>query len=112
MAGLSFLDTIDNLLLPKHPSLCYYTCTVEAYVARCWGGHVEFKLTPQQFVTGSLETDDRLCRSVARSLRIAVISIDYSLAPEYKFPAGFEDCLEVVEWVRKSHPHAQNKNTH
>lgn len=51
------------------------------------------------FVTGSLETDDRTCRAWAKALDVVVVSIEYRLAPEHPFPAGFEDCWDVVEWA-------------
>lgn len=51
------------------------------------------------YVTGGLETDDLSCRAIALELPIAVASIEYRLAPEYKFPIGFEDCFDVLKWV-------------
>jgi hypothetical protein len=51
------------------------------------------------YVTGGLETDDRYCRLVAQETKVLVLSIEYRLAPENKFPAGWEDCRDVVRWV-------------
>ena len=51
------------------------------------------------FVTGGLETDDSTCRSISLESEIAVISIEYRLAPENPFPVGFEDCFDIVRWV-------------
>lgn len=50
------------------------------------------------FVTGSLETDDRSCRLLAREIDVCIISIEYRLAPEHPFPVGFEDCWDVLKW--------------
>ncbi|KAF2433853.1 hypothetical protein EJ08DRAFT_607082 [Tothia fuscella] len=50
------------------------------------------------YVKGSLETDDRCCRLLARELDVVVLSVEYRLAPENKFPKGFEDCFDVVRW--------------
>lgn len=55
------------------------------------------------FVTGGLETDDSTCRAIALEIGIAVINVEYRLAPENKFPVGFEDSFDVVRWVRKCH---------
>lgn len=51
---------------------------------------------------GSLETDDPLCRRLARELGLGVVNVEYRLAPEWKFPTGVEDCFDVVKWVWKS----------
>lgn len=52
------------------------------------------------FVTGGLETDDYMCRQIALQISVVVLSVKYRLAPDHPFPAGFQDCLEVVKWVR------------
>lgn len=57
------------------------------------------------FVTGGLETDDPTCRAIALDTGIAVVNVEYRLAPENKFPVGFEDCFDILRWVRL--PHSQ-----
>lgn len=61
------------------------------------------------WVTGSLETDDPLCRRLARELPLVVVNVEYRLAPEHKFPIGVDDCYDVVKWVsdRASTPLSQ-----
>ena len=54
------------------------------------------------WVIGDLETHDPLCAEVARVLGITVVSIDYRLAPEHRFPAATEDCLAATEWLAGS----------
>ncbi|KXT17282.1 hypothetical protein AC579_519 [Pseudocercospora musae] len=51
------------------------------------------------FVTGSLETDDYMCREIALGAPVVVVSIAYRLAPEHPFPTGFNDCLQVIRWA-------------
>ncbi|KAF7548041.1 hypothetical protein G7Z17_g7310 [Cylindrodendrum hubeiense] len=51
------------------------------------------------FVTGGLETDDLTCRAIALETGIAVVSVEYRLAPENKFPVGFEDCFDILRWT-------------
>ncbi|KAL4878514.1 Alpha/Beta hydrolase protein [Aspergillus karnatakaensis] len=58
------------------------------------------------FVTGGLETDDISCRRIAAEIPIVVLNVEYRLAPEYKFPIGFGDCLDVVRWAASPKSHA------
>jgi acetyl esterase len=51
------------------------------------------------FTIGSVETHDGLCRQLAHRARCAVLSVDYRLAPEYKFPTAVDDAWDVVQWV-------------
>lgn len=46
---------------------------------------------------GSLDSHDATCRWLCESAEVAVLSVDYRLAPEHPFPAGFEDARAVVD---------------
>jgi acetyl esterase/lipase len=48
------------------------------------------------WVAGSLQTHDRLCRSLAEDSGCRIIAVDYRLAPENRFPAGLEDCCDAL----------------
>lgn len=50
-------------------------------------------------VIGSLEVCHRLCALIAKEAGAPVLSVDYRLAPEFKFPAGLEDCLAAYNWA-------------
>ncbi len=50
-------------------------------------------------VAGSLDTHDPLCRALARDAVCRVVSIDYRLAPEYRFPAAVDDAVASLEDV-------------
>jgi len=51
------------------------------------------------YVIGDLDTHDYLCRKIANVARCAVISVDYRLAPEHKFPAAVEDAATALCWI-------------
>ncbi len=56
------------------------------------------------FVFGDLDTHDALCRRLARRSGLTVVAVDYRLAPESPCPAGLDDALAAVLWVRSRFP--------
>lgn len=53
---------------------------------------------------GTLDSIDGFCRTLARRTGCVVISVDYHLAPEYRFPTPFEDARAALSWVRDHAP--------
>ena len=51
------------------------------------------------FFSGRLETHDGVARSLAKETGHEVIAVDYRLAPESAFPAGLQDCYDVLRWA-------------
>ncbi|MFY7857552.1 MAG: alpha/beta hydrolase [Rubrivivax sp.] len=52
------------------------------------------------WVIGDLDTHDVLCRQLCEGAGVAVLSVDYRLAPEHRFPAAVDDCAALVPWLR------------
>jgi acetyl esterase len=50
---------------------------------------------------GDLDSHDALCRFLAERADVRVLSIDYRLAPEHRFPAAVEDCWASFQWVHE-----------
>src|SRR5436190_2324902 len=48
---------------------------------------------------GTAQSDDVLNDQMARTCKVAVVSVDYRLAPENPFPACIEDCKAAAKWL-------------
>ena len=51
------------------------------------------------WVLGNLESHDGVCRDIANAAQCTVISVDYRLAPEAKFPAAADDSIAAAQWI-------------
>ena len=56
------------------------------------------------FVIGSTATHDALCRQLALRSGWMVLSLDYRLAPEHRFPTAFNDSWDALQWVAAQGP--------
>lgn len=54
------------------------------------------------WMIGDLDTHDQLCRRLANETGGTILSVDYRLSPEHKFPAAVEDALFAVAWAHKN----------
>ena len=54
------------------------------------------------WVLGNLDISDGTCRRLAMGAQCVVVSVDYRLAPENKFPAAADDCYAATAWVAQN----------
>ena len=63
---------------------------VPAIVYYHGGGHV----------IGSLDTHDLIARNLCAGAEALVVSVDYRMGPEHKFPAAVDDSFAALQWVQ------------
>ena len=51
------------------------------------------------FTIGSIASHDVLCRELSRLSGCAVVSLDYRLAPEHRFPTAVHDAWDATQWL-------------
>jgi acetyl esterase len=54
------------------------------------------------WVIGNLDTHDGTARKLANASGCTVVSVDYRLAPEHRFPAAAEDCYAALCWLAEN----------
>lgn len=52
------------------------------------------------YVVGDLDTQDMIARAFCAWAEAIVISVDYRLAPEHRFPAGIDDGFAALKWAK------------
>jgi len=55
------------------------------------------------WVLGDLDADDKMCRYLAKKSKHKIISVDYRLAPEFKFPTPLQDCYKAVSFIHENY---------
>lgn len=51
------------------------------------------------WIYGDLDSHDAVCRFLAEEAQVRVVAVDYRLAPEAPFPAGFDDAWAAWTWI-------------
>lgn len=53
------------------------------------------------WVTGNIDSYNKVCTNMARMTKRMVVSVDYRLSPEFRFPNALHDCYEVAKVLRR-----------
>ena len=87
------LPLVQDLALGEGPGLRLYRAALEPrpLVLYFHGGY---------FVMGGLDSHDSICRRLAHTADLAVLAVDYRLAPEHPWPAGVDDAVRAYGWAR------------
>ncbi|EGP08338.1 lipase/esterase [Bradyrhizobiaceae bacterium SG-6C] len=51
------------------------------------------------WVIGDLDSHDVVCRTIADEGQLIVVSVDYRLAPEHRFPSAVDDAIAATQWI-------------
>ncbi|WP_241566221.1 alpha/beta hydrolase [Prescottella agglutinans] len=87
------VDTVTTCSVGEHVTVRIY----RPLVPRPVGTVVHFH--GGGWVTGDLDYADATCRAIADRTGAAVVSADYRLAPEARFPAAVDDAMAVLRWL-------------
>lgn len=75
---------------------------VRIYYPDCKRSHVCFYIHGGGFVVGNNDTHDRIMRYIMKEAGVAVIGIEYHLAPECKYPNQIFECVAVIEYFKEN----------
>ncbi len=56
------------------------------------------------FVFGNRDTHDNLCRALAHEAKATVLSVDYRLSPEVRFPIAVQESIAATQWIAGNAP--------
>ncbi len=54
------------------------------------------------WTVGDLDTHDVLCRQICNQTPCAVVSVEYHLAPEHRFPIAVEEAIAATKWISEN----------
>ena len=107
LAGAEILD-LPRAPLPRVEALVLPADDGTPLTARLYAPRVRGEGAPTAallylhgggFTIGGLDTHDSLCRQIALRADVAVLSLDYRLAPEHRFPTAVDDSWAGLRWL-------------
>lgn len=101
--NIKLYRTIQNIVNPKIQNKKYVDYVLDGVRVRVFDQSNSKKIIIYihggGWVSGSIDTHSSICYRLSSELNRKVISIDYRLAPEYPYPAGFDDCYKVISHI-------------
>jgi acetyl esterase/lipase len=98
-AGATDVTASDGTLLGPAGDIAYRLYIPAGAAAEPGPGFVFFH--GGGMVAGSVETHDRVAAALSQATGCRLVSVDYRLAPEHKFPAAIEDAIAATEFVSR-----------
>lgn len=104
MAQSPFPEKIEEVAEIKDMSFVDHDNTIplRLYVPEDSGNGLILFFHGGGFVFGDIQSYDSICRKIANDSGNRVISVEYRLAPENKFPSPLKDGFQVYSWVRSN----------
>jgi acetyl esterase len=96
-ADVAAATAIDGVLPGPAGDLAYRLYAPESDAGETLPGFVFFH--GGGMVAGSIDTHDRIAAALAQTTGCRLVSVDYRLAPEHKFPAAIEDAIAATRFV-------------
>ena len=94
------VDRVEDITLPARDG---HTLRARLYAPRSVTAlSVLLYIHGGGFSVGSLTTHDVLCRQLSRQGHCAVVSLDYRLAPEHRFPTAVHDSWDALNWLHQN----------
>jgi acetyl esterase len=99
-AGAASVSTVDGTLPGPAGELGYRLYTPAERREALAPGFIFFH--GGGLVAGSVDTHDRIAAALSEATRCRLISVEYRLAPEHKFPAAIEDAIAATAFVAEN----------
>ncbi|MBC7610831.1 MAG: alpha/beta hydrolase [Polaromonas sp.] len=90
------LARVEDVLIPARDG---HALTARLYAPAGHGLPALLYFHGGGFTVGSIATHDLLCRQLSHLAGCAVVSLDYRLAPEHKFPTAANDAWDALHWL-------------
>ena len=112
----SFVRAISNFgyrFMPKEKGVTYQKLTlgdkkaIMSEFGETQSENIILYIHGGGFVSGSAASSKGYCSMLAKYSGWKVVAIDYALAPEHGFPAGFDDCYRAFCELTKLYPDAK-----